>query len=438
MPRAAAVLLAALWQGAAALEYSVVDASTLTHKYMLGYQGWFATPCDGMGIGWSHWTRGNMTPGPDPDLKGFLNFDSWPDMREFDADELCPTDLKYANGTRAGLYSNANAKTVQRHFEWMAAAGVDGVWKQRFVNGLGGGDGKNLAFNDKVTRNVMAGAQATGRVWGMMYDISGSDDATLLGNLKTDWEHLVSDLQITTGNRYLHHRGQPIVAIWGLGFKDPKRQITAATATRIQNYFASVNVTLMGGTPTGWRELEHDSQTDPAWAKVYRRFAVISPWTVGRYSSLKNSTPDRTPDGYLNEYILPDIEAAKAAGADYLPVIFPGGSAHYEDRVPVQPFNRCPRDGGSFLWRQLWDAIGVAKVDMLYGAMFDEVSEGTAYYKIASTKADTPANAQLLYNDIDGEHVPSDWWLQLAGHATRALGGTETIMEKMPTPSSFQ
>ena len=55
---------------------AVVDASTLTHKFMMGFQGWFATPCDKMGKGWSHWTRGGKTPGPDPETKGFLNFDS--------------------------------------------------------------------------------------------------------------------------------------------------------------------------------------------------------------------------------------------------------------------------------------------------------------------------------------------------------------------------
>jgi hypothetical protein len=84
------------------------------------------------------------------------------------------------------------------------------------------------------------------------------------------------------------------------------------------------------------------------------------------------------------------------------------------------------------LWRQIYNAIGEAGVDMLYGAMFDEVSEGTAYYKIASTNASTPANAQLVYNDIDGENVPTDWWLQLASHATKALRGTEEITKTMP------
>eukprot|EP01050_Picozoa_sp_SAG11_P016817 SAG11_NODE_2342_length_3489_cov_9.358112_1_plen_624_part_10 len=408
-----------------------VDATTLRGKLMMGYQGWFATPCDGFGRGWSHWSRGNRTPAPDPQRQGYLNFDSWPDMRGFGADELCPTDLRYANGSQAGLYSNANAKTVARHFEWMAAAGIDGVWRQRFLSDVRS-PGRGRDFQDKVTQNVAAGAAASGRVWAMMYDISGSPPETLLSSIRSDWEHLTSGpLQITASDRYLHHRSRPILAIWGLGFQDPKRNISAATATAIQDYFDSVNVTLMGGIPTGWRDLSRDSETDPGWAKVYRRFAVISPWTVGRYTSVGGL---KTVDDFLHKYIVPDAAAAKQAGADYLPVVFPGGSAHYEPRDPVQPFNRCPRDAGRFLWRQLTNALNTAKVEMLYGAMFDEVSEGTAFYRIASTKAEVPANAELLYNDIDAgvTGLPTDWWLQLAGQAGVALKGGPPLSTSMP------
>jgi hypothetical protein len=127
------------------------------------------------------------------------------------------------------------------------------------------------------------------------------------------------------------------------------------------------------------------------------------------------------------------------------------------------------------------------------GAMFDEVSEGTAYYKIASRKSDTPANAPFVYNDIDnnddddgghgGHHeaneasLPTDWcekkapfsshlytkrsmcqqdrlrtnigqcgprekrcfvhrWLQLAGHARAQLRGGTPIPKDMPSPPS--
>ena len=260
---------------------SVVDTTTLTGKFMMGFQGWFATPCDGYNVGWSHWSRGNRTPGPDPNLQGFLNFDSWPDMSEFDQDELCPTNLRYANGSIAGLYSNANAKTVARFFRWMAAAGVDGVWRQRFLSDVSS-PGHGREFQDKVTQNVAAAATSSGRAWAMMYDISGADPETLVDQLMADWAHLTKDMKILDSDRYLRHRGQPILAIWGLGFKDPKRNIPASTATAIQDYFESANVTLMGGVPTGWRDLTRDSESDPAWAAVYRRFAVISPWTVGR------------------------------------------------------------------------------------------------------------------------------------------------------------
>jgi hypothetical protein len=35
-----------------------VDPSTLSGKLIMGYQGWFACPEDGSGLGWGHWTKG--------------------------------------------------------------------------------------------------------------------------------------------------------------------------------------------------------------------------------------------------------------------------------------------------------------------------------------------------------------------------------------------
>jgi hypothetical protein len=207
---AAAALLAAT------APTELVNRTTLARKFMMGYQGWFATPCDGYGIGWSHWSSHNRTPGPDPDHQGFLRFDSWPDMSEFDDDELCPTNLRYSNGAIAGLYSAANSKTVDRHFRWMASHSIDGVWKQRFLCDVGA-PGPKRDFNDRVTANVAAAAAASGRVWALMYDVSGADPDTLLEHVKSDWSHLVSRLKILDGDRYLHHRGAPILAIWGFG-----------------------------------------------------------------------------------------------------------------------------------------------------------------------------------------------------------------------------
>ena len=48
------------------LAVAVVDRSTLKNKLMVGYQAWHATPADGAGISWEHWSNdGHDIPGPE-------------------------------------------------------------------------------------------------------------------------------------------------------------------------------------------------------------------------------------------------------------------------------------------------------------------------------------------------------------------------------------
>jgi len=58
---------------------------------------------------------------------------------------------------------------------------------------------------------------------------------------------------------------------------------------------------------------------------------------------------------------------------------------------------------------------------MMYGAMFDEVDEGTAMFKLAPTRASVPAGVPIVTLDADGDRLPSDWYLQLAREAQRRL-----------------
>ena len=44
-----------------------------------------------------------------------------------------------------------------------------------------------------------------------------------------------------------------------------------------------------------------------------------------------------------------------------------------------------PRRGGRFYWRQVERALQAGST-MLYGAMFDEVDEGTAMFKVAASR----------------------------------------------------
>jgi hypothetical protein len=87
---------------------------------------------------------------------------------------------------------------------------------------------------------------------------------------------------------------------------------------------------------------------------------------------------------------------------------------------PTAPFNPIPRRGGRFFWHQVERALDAGST-MLYGAMFDEVDEGTAMFKLAPTHDAAPAGVPIVTLDVDGEQLPSDWYLQLAREAQRRL-----------------
>ena len=389
----------------------VPDPSTLTGKLMFGYQGWFSAPGDGSRIDrWRHWSS-SATPAADT-----VTFDAWPDMSDYVAAgvPLYDTALRYPDGSVARLYSAYDAEAVDLHFRWMAEHGLDGVFLQEFVGELTEGSAIR-EFRDRVTQNVMAGSEAHERVFAIMYDISGADPATLVAQIRAHWEWVVADLAATSSPRYLRHRGRPVVAIWGLGFTD--RSATPAIANALLDYFetdAPAPVTVMGGVPTGWRTLDGDARSDPAWADVYRRFDVISPWAVGR------SANDADVASFRRDRVVPDLAATTATGQDYMPVIFPGFS--WTNLMSGAPLNQIPRRAGRFWWTQLHEYAG-AGATMFYGAMFDEVDESTAMFEVAATSSELPSTGTFLSLDADGFALPSDFYLALAGEGGRALRG---------------
>ena len=145
----------------------VVDATTLDRKLMFGYQGWFACPGDGSPLGaWEHWFVGGQ-----PARAATLRVDMWPDGSELSAEERCETPLTLPSGATATLYSAYNPKTVDRHFRWMQEYDLAGVFLQRFTVRLQ--NSAVLGFRDGVARNVRSAAESNGRVFAIMYDISG-------------------------------------------------------------------------------------------------------------------------------------------------------------------------------------------------------------------------------------------------------------------------
>jgi hypothetical protein len=184
----------------------------------------------------------------------------------------------------------------------------------------------------------------------------------------------------------------------------------------------------MGGTPSRWRTLTNDAWKDQRWAEIYRMMDVIQPWTVGRYRD------NATADEWKTKELAPDLAVTAKNKQIYMPVIWPGFSwanvmSRSPDRHP-QP-NRIPRNRGEFFWRQAYNAK-MAGATVLKIAMFDEVNESTAMFKVASHRKDAPDQGYWLTLDADGYELPTDWYLRLAGEVTRMFHGKIKPNLKMP------
>jgi len=391
------------------LQTAAVDPTTMDRKLLFGYQGWFGCPDDGSPLGaWEHWFgRG------EPAGAATLHVDMWPDVSELDPDERCRTPFLLPGGRPAELFSAFNPKTVDRHFRWMKEYDLAGVFLQRFTVSL---DNRAvLGFRDAVARNVRLAAESHGRVFAIMYDISGHPGESVTEAVKRDWAYAVDTLRVTESPRYLHHRGRAVVAIWGFGFVD--RSPTPAQAAELIDFFKNnpdprYRVTLVGGVPAGWRTLTQDSQRDPRWARVYRSFDIVSPWAVGRFRDARGT------DRFYRKEVTRDLLETRRQGIEYMPVVYPGFSWHNLTRAA--PVNQIPRRGGRFYWRQVGRVLSAGNT-MVYSAMFDEVDESTAMFKVAASAGEVPADLALVTLDIDGEALPGDWYLRLAREAQKAL-----------------
>ncbi|MBN8215433.1 MAG: hypothetical protein J0L75_02275 [Spirochaetes bacterium] len=393
------------------------DPSTLTGKVMCGYQGWQGVPGDGSGLGWVHWAeRGTFEPGD-------CHVDYWPDLSEADADEKIPTPFRRADGSVAHVFTAMNPKTVDRHFRWMETHGIDGVFLQRFATGIKN-PGRTFK-NNTVLEHVRSGANAHGRTWALMYDLSGARDTqALLDDFKrlVDREGLGKDPR---DKAYQRHKGKPVLALWGL-FADREycldafeKMMDLAQRDPVYGGFA-----IKLGTENGWR-----SGTKPNHDRVRAlcaRADIISPWTVGRYGGLEQA------ELFIRHVQIPDLAWCAERKKDYMPVIFPGFSwANMNDGT--RPLDQIPRLQGRFFWRQ----AAVARecgASMLYVAMFDEIDEGTAIYKVDN---DPPVCPDETTRFLTYQGLPNDHYLWLAGQAKKLLDGSLAPQPLPPARPGF-
>jgi hypothetical protein len=386
---------------------------------LAGYQGWFSCPSDGSGK-WAHWFRGAATPEN-------LSVEIYPDMSELGTDERCEVPGMTIGGKPAYLFSSRNPKTVSRHFQWMKQYGIDGVLVQRFVSEIR----RKQQDGDVVLKNVMRAAAESGRTFAIEYDVSGSNPETFDQTIEEDWKYLVDELKVTAHRNYQRHNGKPVVSVWGMGLSDggdahPPSDPQRALA--VIKWFKSAapakyQATYMGGTPGYWSSLINDSRTEQDWAGVYAAMDVVQPWSVGRYTLLTGA------DKWKGVALTPDVAATAKNHQLYMPVIFPGFSWH-NLKAGAQE-NQIPRLAGEFLWRQAYNAK-IAGATAIKIAMFDEVDEGTAILKAAAHRNQAPDQNFWLTLDADGNNLPSDWYLRLAGEITKMFHGQMEPSPKMP------
>lgn len=380
---------------------ALVDATTMHKKVLCGYQGWFRCAGDESRDGWRHWSRNSRRITADS-----LTIEMWPDMSEYSAEEkFAVPGFTYLDGKAAELFSSVHANTVERHFQWMQTYGIDGVFLQRFLV-----EARNPS-SALVLKNVRAAAAKTGRTYAMCYDLSGARSERMVETLLADWKRLVEEEKLTQDKNYLHHDGKPVLFVWGF-FSD---RFTPAIANELIDGLKGKDgksVVLVGGCQWYWRR-----EADAEWAKVFRRLDVISPWNVGHTARVDGAKHAAT------DYWQDDLAEAKRAGMKYLPVIYPGfGWTNLKGASAAN--QTIPRLGGDFFWRQFHVASNL-EIDMAYVAMFDEVDEATAIFKVTN---EPPTQAK--FQTYDG--LPADWYLRLTGAGSQLIRGELKNQRELP------
>ena len=383
---------------------SRVRFKSIRNLVMAGYQGWFNTPEDGAGLGWKHFEK-------EKEFKlGKCTIDLWPDVSEYE--KTYETAFKLPDETPAKVFSSYDASTTDLHFKWMKQYGIDGVFMQRFVVSIRNQKGKDN-YN-KILNNAVLSAEKYDRAICLMYDLSGMEGGEE-DILICDWKELCEKYKLVSrnNNHYVYHHGKPLVAVWGIGFND-RRKYGYEQVKKIIDFLKSEGCSILVGVPTHWRTLTIDAVSDTRLLELVKQADIVHPWLVGRFDN-------NTYEPYRKS-IEEDIKWCKANGKDYMPVLFPGFSWH--NMKKDAPQNMIPRLGGRFFWKQVKGAVD-AGAESLYLAMFDEIDEGTAFFKCTNT----PPVGESSFITYEGE--APDHYLWLAGEAAKYLRG-ELRSSRMP------
>jgi hypothetical protein len=376
---------------------SLLNTGDVVGKVTVGYQGWFSCSGDGSPFStfWWHWSKDNGLPGNNNTANK-----SWPDVREY-TNTYQTAYASLGNGSPAKLFSSWDQQTVDTHFRWMQENNIDVAALQRF--NPNGGEGP---IRDGITAKVKTAAEAHGRKFYIMYDISGWDN--FQAEIKTDWTSKMSTY--ITSSAYARQGGKPVVCIWGLGF--PDRTMTATAEVDVINWFKSHGCYVIGGVPHEWRDYTLAGPKN--FDAVFKALNMISPWMIGAIGTIQES------DSYYANVNTPDMAYCKANGIAYQPCVEPGDLSARQ------------RVHGDFMWRQFYNMIRVG-AQGIYVSMFDEYGEGNQIAKAGEDASMVPAGSGILGLNEDGIHCSSDYYLRLTKDGGNMLKGLIPLTSLRPT-----
>ena len=357
---------------------------------MVGYQGWFSAKGDSANIGWYKYAKDWKLNSNE------CNFDLWPDTSEYK--KLYKTDIIDSQDKNKYLFSSNDESTIDLHLKWMKDYNIDGLFLQRFF----------LALHDatrehhlKVLKNIKKYTKVYKVAYSIMYDIGGIKSEQDVKVLKDDWKFLVDSLKITSEskNTYLFNNNKPVVGIVIAGLKgDNNLKYINEFINFLKNDKEYGNCSIVIGTPYNWRTLDGDSSSDLFLLNIISKSDFVMPWSVGR---VKENNFE-----IYKQILLKDKTWCEEKSVNYLPVIYPGFSWHNMNNN--SPFDEISRKNGSF-YKKMIATVKSINPKNVYIAMFDEINEGTAIFKI-DTNPPKPKNLNFISN----KSISNDYFLLLS------------------------
>ncbi|HKK60990.1 MAG TPA: glycoside hydrolase family 71/99-like protein, partial [Bacteroidales bacterium] len=380
----------------------------LIGKVFCGYQGWFNCKGDGSPRdAWVHW-------GGNPPAPGDLTFEVYPDVTDYQSSSLFQTGFEgLGNGQPSELFSSYKKDVIDVHCEWTEKYGIDGLALQRFLGPVLS-SATIKANRDSVAVRLKQSAEKHGTLYYLMYDMAPGD----VDGFKGDVRHMEDDLNFMESPNYAHSGGKPVICLWGIGFGHRDGDGYAENSQVIIDWLHDKGYYVIAGVNDDWR-----TNPLPGYASVYESLDMISPWTPGRYRHVDGARRWKS-------VLSGDKRRCDDMGIDYQPVIFSGFAWSNWNGGDA---NSYPRHKGEFLWAQVKNVVEL-DIPNIYVAMFDEYDEGTNVMKMADSYLSIPTDQYFLTSSADGAYISSDFYLRLAGQASKVLRGDAPLTENVSIP----